>query len=450
MQELVMVEKTNKMYAFLDTNVLIHFPFVNEIDWPKVLTSKQVCLVIAPIVLTELDNVKDGMTKPGRRELAGKVSKFITTSLEKVDPGLETPLPERPNTTVMYFGEDDLTIKPQLRNDKQDDHLIAAMLHFKEKCPSFSTVLIAGDNNCRFRARGFNLIARNPEELGLEKRPLPITEEEKRLRQLEKIIPKAEIRFGQKDDSLFLPFTPKFKHIENEIAKYKKQFITILSSLEKCFNDHIRNFGFPKNVSLTHFSQQKHGVHAPALYIKKDFDLDVYEEWLSPENYRVRFAMSESEEARYPPAINLREWKRCVGEFYSTFQEWIGLRDGLFRQLEYYQIPLELKHIEGHGIRDSKLIIKAHSPIKIVLPNHTFGISVTEQWFKAKEEGESYHVVTFQVGSIHLMESKVFSLDLHINDPKRLYSDGCEIELFVTLSGLNIEPIEEKVKIKLI
>ncbi len=45
--------------VFLDTSALLEFKHVTEIAWPEVTGSPEVLLILAPIVVRELNGVKD-------------------------------------------------------------------------------------------------------------------------------------------------------------------------------------------------------------------------------------------------------------------------------------------------------------------------------------------------------------------------------------------------------
>ena len=40
-----------KVFAFIDTNVLLHYRFFRDVDWAAALDEPEVVLVLAPVVL---------------------------------------------------------------------------------------------------------------------------------------------------------------------------------------------------------------------------------------------------------------------------------------------------------------------------------------------------------------------------------------------------------------
>ena len=308
---------TKRTYAFLDTNTLVRFPFVNDIVWPRVLGQKQVCLVLTPIVFDELDDMKDGVTKPGRREIARRVYRFLESELEKVgqDKDKEVDLPQRPHTTLLYFGEDNLDINPTLRADKQDDRLVAAMLHFAKEHSNDDVLLVSNDFNLRSRAKRFGFEARDPEELGIERKNPPPTEEEIRLKQLERTLPQVEIHFGANDGVLELPHSERLAKLERVKAEFKQQFIDIIATLESCYEAYAPVYQPPRQ--LTRFSRGQHGIHAPGLHIGEDFGLDVFAEWLSL-GHLGSFIRPVVEMKEHPRYINHQPVRECRFGFKLT------------------------------------------------------------------------------------------------------------------------------------
>jgi len=54
-------------YIFLDTNIFLHFQDFEKIDWLSESSSKACKLIIAPVVIDELDEKKIGTNKIGSR-----------------------------------------------------------------------------------------------------------------------------------------------------------------------------------------------------------------------------------------------------------------------------------------------------------------------------------------------------------------------------------------------
>ncbi len=151
------------MYCFLDANTLIHFRTFDEVDWPVVLGVPEVCLVLAPGVMRELDKFKDDHTNDRRRRRVRTLLSKLEDLLEQSDE--DNPARMRPGVTIMDlpyepFAEwDGLHLDPAIG----DDRLIASMLEFRAAHPDASVVLVSNDFPARRKAKRHGIEARVPE-----------------------------------------------------------------------------------------------------------------------------------------------------------------------------------------------------------------------------------------------------------------------------------------------
>ena len=74
----------DERYVFLDTNTFLHFQWFDEIDWPKIHSSNSVTLVLAPVILSELDE-KKYEASPRVRERAKSVIKRLDRYIRSAD-----------------------------------------------------------------------------------------------------------------------------------------------------------------------------------------------------------------------------------------------------------------------------------------------------------------------------------------------------------------------------
>ena len=68
-------------YAFVDTNLLLHFKVFEGINWTNLLNDKEVVLVICPTVLDEIDKHKDS-AKGKVRNRAKAIYKILSDYLD--------------------------------------------------------------------------------------------------------------------------------------------------------------------------------------------------------------------------------------------------------------------------------------------------------------------------------------------------------------------------------
>ena len=354
------------VYAFVDTNTLIHFPFVNQIDWPKELGAKEVCLVFCFIVFEELDKIKDGMTKPGRRELARRVGKFLGELLGPAPLDTPVDLPQRPNTTIMYASKDDLAIEPRLKSEKQDDHLLAALLHFQNDHPQAQVLLVADDFNLRQRAKLFGASARAlPESM---KRPLPRTEDEERLRRLEAQEPQVEVEFGAEGADLHLPYHERRTRLTDLAESYDAQVRAAFADIDREF---IRvrgvhpEFQHPegpppfrplREENLSGYKDENRFVVAAA----RDLELGLLTGHLEPETRIKQYPGGHPSPQERP---QYERWQADVARFRELAKEREGALFYAAQDLEYYELSLVIKHVGGLGIQEGSITVTVEEPL---------------------------------------------------------------------------------------
>jgi hypothetical protein len=75
-----------KRFAFLDTNTFLHYRAIEEIDWLSILATGHVTLVIAPIVIRELNKHKDYSKSAKARERASAALIKLSKWSDKINP----------------------------------------------------------------------------------------------------------------------------------------------------------------------------------------------------------------------------------------------------------------------------------------------------------------------------------------------------------------------------
>jgi hypothetical protein len=167
------------IYSFLDTNVLLHYPLPDQVDWPGVMATREATVVIAPVVFRELNRHKDEPESRRLRDRAATVLKWFDTFIDEPTRQLRESvslllLPAEP---TIDFGVN------RLSRELNDDWLLASILQFQNESPEKKTVLVTEDRGLKVKAMGHGLtVVRLPETLRLPDEPDEI---EKRLRQTE-------------------------------------------------------------------------------------------------------------------------------------------------------------------------------------------------------------------------------------------------------------------------
>lgn len=150
------------VFAFIDTNVLLHFTFFNEVDWAAELSAGTVTLVFAPIILRELDQKKDSGGRK-EKERARKVLKVLD-ELELSS----TPTNLRSDTFVQAIGKEPLAstfAQHGLDPGINDDRLIAAAIEFRDLVGTHETVVVlTSDGGLKVKARTHRIALASPPE----------------------------------------------------------------------------------------------------------------------------------------------------------------------------------------------------------------------------------------------------------------------------------------------
>lgn len=68
-------------YAFIDTNILMHFKVFDGIDWYSFLSDRDYCLMVCPTVSDDIDKHKDS-NKSKARNRAKKVFKILSDHID--------------------------------------------------------------------------------------------------------------------------------------------------------------------------------------------------------------------------------------------------------------------------------------------------------------------------------------------------------------------------------
>lgn len=125
-------------YIFIDTNIFMHFTPFYQISWCEVLNWPQCTLVIAPVVIDELDKLKRGTDlKSSRAKKAlDKIEEFYENGLHISKDVFLNILEKKPSPQTYFTNE--------LDRDEGDNRLLATMIEFKALVPD--EVLICSDD----------------------------------------------------------------------------------------------------------------------------------------------------------------------------------------------------------------------------------------------------------------------------------------------------------------
>ncbi len=276
----------NSKALFIDTNILLHYRYLDEIDWLEILKVEQIEIFLPSIVIQELDKHKYNSSS----KLRNKASRVIKKLHRLADSGLKVNL--KPNIDICFLIND---VNPsfeklELDPNSQDDKLLASMLLFKDKNPDLSTVLIAADLGLRLKAKYYKLEAIClPDELKL---PSELDETEKRIKELEYEVLEVQRRIPE----LKLCFSDK-----SDIKKYK-----IRKSL-------INNI----NLDGT--------IESRVNCIKQQYSKRLETQANNSSNTAYRMDLSQMYGSDIPEILplDIAKYNKCLDEFYENYQRYL-------------------------------------------------------------------------------------------------------------------------------
>jgi len=257
-----MADKTEKVpyvYCFLDTNILLEFETFDDVDWPKVLNAKQVCLVLAPVVISELDKHKTDYNNARRQKRARMLLPKIT-KLNEAETIADTLPQVRHNVTLLVLPNEPLIDWKAEHLDPMvnDDRLIASILEFSRQRPLERVLLLSDDSGPRFKAKSRNIPMQAPPDRlkRLVEPPSPEEVENRKLKQqiqeLTERMPTLRLGFyehGQIVDEIIRPMstawlwqTPE-EYVQEEIDQKREDLAYIVAKANDTVQeDEVRKF----------------------------------------------------------------------------------------------------------------------------------------------------------------------------------------------------------------
>lgn len=171
--------------VFLDTMIYLHYRDVEEADWPLVLGTDEVRIIVPRVIQAELNKHKDSHTKSSIKNRARRIIQRLETWDQK------SPAKLRPGVTIeLYYDRPKFELSEyDLDSGSNDDVLLATALDFKQRNPGREVMVITHDASVRLMGRRLGLeVFELPEELLLASEVDPIEQANRDLRaQLERI-----------------------------------------------------------------------------------------------------------------------------------------------------------------------------------------------------------------------------------------------------------------------
>lgn len=180
-----------------DTNLALHFQPIEQIDWNALTGCADCLVVIAPILLRELEKQKTFNKSPALKARATRTIDFLVSKLDEPDP-----ISLRPGVTLLFMEHEPVIdfVASNLVREVDDDHHIAAALAFQE-ATGLPIYIASNDGGMALKLRSRPIRSlRLPEELRL---PVEVDAEQKELRdtklelaRLKAQKPKLAVRFS--------------------------------------------------------------------------------------------------------------------------------------------------------------------------------------------------------------------------------------------------------------
>lgn len=200
---------------FIDTNIFLHFQNIQTIQWNKILNVEECNILIAPVIIDELDEKKRG--NDPKSNLARTALKLMEDTIDngntmEIRKGvLLTILSQKPKLT---------TFESNLLEHKEKDHrLLASMLEYRDSLSENEQIYLCSDDiGPRLGAKnhGFEILKLDDKF----KKPIEDSEDRKLIKRLEKElitlksnVPNLDVKFP--DLKQFIKF--KKQHFNTQI-----------------------------------------------------------------------------------------------------------------------------------------------------------------------------------------------------------------------------------------
>lgn len=219
---------------FPDTNVLLHYQRLDQVDWCALVGRKLVTLLISPVVVRELDEQKYKQTsrrlKKRAAELIGYLSGLVSDSTLGV-------IVIREGVHLVLQSESPGTRKSISENS--DDQIVMSILAFREANPGTTVQVVTADLGLQLKATQNGLpILRMPDRLKLEDSPDPLEVELNQTRQklakYERAAPNPTMAFENGETHMSATRSVARRYTEQQrveaVAKYRERYPKMISA----------------------------------------------------------------------------------------------------------------------------------------------------------------------------------------------------------------------------
>lgn len=181
----------------IDTNIALHFPRIDQLDWPGLTGCRTCTIVIAPILLRELEQKKIFGATPAMRERAGRTIAYLVARMAETDL-----IHVRPNVTLVFLEHEpgiDFEANLLVREVNDDQYIASALEHAAKAGNDTRIASNDGGMALKLRSRPVSVL-RLPDELHLpleqDPRDRELRETKAQLVQLQTQRPKLATTFA--------------------------------------------------------------------------------------------------------------------------------------------------------------------------------------------------------------------------------------------------------------
>jgi hypothetical protein len=146
--EEIQIPREELVYCLLDTSIFIECKPFGQINWPSLLDTKQVCLLVASPVLDELDRHKEDNPRRYKRERAQRVIRDLVAARKSSLPSGEHGV--RDGVRLRFLNDPRMDQYPELDRTDKDARIIASALDFKAET-GIAPHLMTADLNFQLR-----------------------------------------------------------------------------------------------------------------------------------------------------------------------------------------------------------------------------------------------------------------------------------------------------------
>lgn len=273
-------------YLFLDTNIFLHFKYFSEIPWSEIVSSDDITIVIAPIVVDELDRKKNDQNSKISKKAKKIVSRLEDFIDKKSDLIKVILLDKKPSPSTFKTNN--------LQDTHGDDCLYASIIEFRINNGD-EKLLFTNDIGVKIRAipHKINCLKLSEEyRLEEEQDPLEIKlrDTQRELEEIKNKAPIVSLTFSNKESRLF--FTPKVILDKKKFIEEKLNLIKIKNAyLSQNRLTYIANDPFSRlsekqildyNLELDKFYSRYE------LYLEEKYQYDVYRSSCLPIYFEIK------------------------------------------------------------------------------------------------------------------------------------------------------------------